>query len=160
MTMVPHEYLAHTHAQKETWRKRAQALAGKLEGATEKLLRTGGVAVGATLGGVIEGHAGPEGSHILGTVPTNLGVGLAMNTLALFDAAGKHSEHIQNVGDGFLAAYFSSKGFAVGANWKATGKFSLLSHGAGALGAGETKTAGSISPQRMAQIMENARQAG
>ena len=66
----------------------------------------------------------PNGAHIM-HVPVDLGAGLILNLLGYFDAAGSYSEHLNNFGDGFLAAYVSNLGFHIGDNWKKNGAFSF-----------------------------------
>jgi hypothetical protein len=83
---------------------------------TEKVVRT--VEVGAmALGmGIVQGRSGSI--EIMG-VPAELGAGVALNLLGYFGVAGKHSDHLNNFGDGALAAYLTTVGKGVGAAMKA-----------------------------------------
>lgn len=115
----------------------------KMEKTTEKVVRTLELGVAAAAGGIIQGKAGPDGAHVMG-VPVDLGIGLGLNLLGLFDVAGKHSDHLNNLGDGFLAAYLSQAGFGIGSKWRTTGK--LLG------GTASTTTSGALGRDDMAQI--------
>ena len=121
-------------------------------------MRTAEVAVGALAGGVIQGHAGEEGSHIF-HVPTDLAIGLGLNIAGFFNAAGSQSSHLHGFGDGFIASFTSSLGFGWGNTWRTTGKFAFGGGGTKGLPAGATKTAGEISPAEMANIVSRVRAA-
>ncbi len=87
----------------------------KAEKTTEKLLRTAETGGAAFAAGVIQGRTG--GIEVVG-VPLELGLGVALNVVGWFNGAGKHSEHLNNVGDGFLSAYLTTLGRAVGVSLK------------------------------------------
>ncbi len=85
------------------------------EKTVEKVIRTGEVTAGAFGVGVMNGKTG--GVELMG-VPVELGAGLALNVLSYMGAAGKASDHLGNVGDGFLAGYAALEGFNIGNEWK------------------------------------------
>lgn len=84
----------------------------RAEKTTEKLLRTAETGGAAFAAGVIQGRTG--GVEIVG-VPLELGLGAALNVFGYFGGAGKYSDHLNNLGDGFLAAYLTTLGRGVGA---------------------------------------------
>jgi len=139
--------------------RRLEALRAKLSGTTARAVRTLEVSAGALVGGVIQGKAGPEGAHVL-HVPVDLGLGLALNVLGYFDAAGDYSEHLNNLGDGFIASYLSNVGFGWGNSWRTTGKlFGPKAAPAALPGAPAPVVQGDISPQKMAEIIARTRDA-
>ena len=160
-TNITHEYVAHLHKRGQSLYKRLEALKEKLSGTTAKAVRTLEVSTAAVVGGVIQGKGGPDGAKFM-HVPIDLGAGLLLNLLGYFDAAGdEYSDHLNNFGDGFLAAYMSGLGFSVGQNWRATGKFSLgLQKQVQQLAAPTAASGPMISPEQMAEIVARARAAG
>jgi hypothetical protein len=137
-------------------RDRAERIAGhisnRFEGVTKKMVRTGAVLAGAGAGGIIQGHAGPKGSHIAG-LPTDLVLGLGFMVGGYANAAGKrYSEHLSDVGDGLLASFVSSVGFGWGNTWRETGKFQFGASKTAELPAGAA-VKGEIHPQQMADIV-------
>ncbi len=152
MANLTKAHLQHLHGRVQHLHKRAGALKEKAEKMTEKFVRTLEVGAAAALGGVVQGKAGPAGAHIMG-VPVDLGAGLALNLLGYFGVAGKHSDHLNNFGDGMLAAYLSQVGFGVGQQWLKTGKLGLPT---GQTAVSGTLSAG-LSPGQMAEIVENVR---
>lgn len=90
----------------------------KAEHVTEKAVRTVEVSAAAFTMGVANGRStDPEGLNV-GGVPVDLGAGLALQILGYVGAAGKHSDHLNNLGDGCLAHYAAVMGRGVGATWK------------------------------------------
>lgn len=131
----------------------------------ERIKRTVGTAVrtlevsaAGMAGGMVQGHAGEEGSSVMG-IPTDLLAGLVLNGLGFAGVAGDHSDHLHNFGDGFLAAFTSSLGYGWGANWKKTGKFSFHKDGGGLGLPPGTTTKGEISPHQMADIVARVKAA-
>lgn len=113
--------MAHHHAQRaERAEKRESRLRERGARVIEKIVRTGEVALGATIGGLIQGKAQ---TGMIGPVPIDLGLGVIANGLAAADVFGdRASEHLGNVGDGLIAAWGADLGHAVGARWKNTGR--------------------------------------
>ena len=67
-----------------------------------------------------EGRTG--GGTVL-KVPINLGVGALLLAAGHLDLAGdKYSEHLNNLGNGFIGSYVAATGFAFGKRWRETGK--------------------------------------
>lgn len=85
------------------------------EHTVEKVLRTaetGGMAFGL---GVLNGKHGS--TEVMG-MPIELLLGAGLNIAGYLGAAGKHSDHLNNLGDGALAAYLTVLGVQVGTQWK------------------------------------------
>ncbi len=164
MSNITHEHVQHLHRRGQQLHQRLTALKEKLSGTTARAVRTLEVATAATLAGVIQGKAGPSGATlpVIG-VPVDLGAGLLLNLLGYFDAAGdEYSEHLNNFGDGFLAAYLSNLGFSMGNNWRTTGKL-LPAKATPALAdaaAAPAVSQGDVSPEQMADIIRRVRAAG
>lgn len=90
----------------------------KAEHVTEKFVRTVEVSGASFAMGVANGRTtDPEGVNIAG-VPVDLGAGVALQVLGYLGAAGKHSDHLNNLGDGCLAHYAAVMGRGVGVAWK------------------------------------------
>lgn len=156
MANIGPEHISYMAKRINSAEGRLAQLRHRFEKGLQKGVRTAEVAVAGMVGGVIQGHAGEEGSHIF-HVPTDLGLGLALNVLGFFRAAGDYSDHLHNLGDGFLASFTSSVGFGWGNTWRATGKFSFSGGPKGLPAA--TKAAGEISPAEMANIVSRVRAA-
>lgn len=151
------EHVSYLARQLQAMRNRVTRKQEHYESMLTKGMRTMEVAVGALAGGVIQGHAGEEGSHVF-HIPTDLGLGVALNIAGFFNAAGSQSSHLHGFGDGLIASFTSSLGFGWGNTWRTTGKFAFTS-GPKGLPAGATKTAGEISPAEMANIVSRVRAA-
>lgn len=102
--------LNRAHDRLMSLKNRVAGLRKTAEATTEKIVRTAEVGGTAFLAGVLQGRGGVE---VLG-VPLELGAGVGLNLLGYFNAAGKMSDHLNNVGDGALAAYFVTLGRGVG----------------------------------------------
>ncbi len=142
-TAMTHEHVRHLHAEKEKFKGRVAHYKAKTAKAVQKVVRTLEVTAGATIGGVIQGGytktdpvtgkaVGPHFMH----VPVDLGLGLIFVVAGAFDAAGDHSDHLVNFGDGLIGAYASNLGFTLGQGWRASGKMPFSGQqAAAALGA-------------------------
>lgn len=123
---------AHAMQRLEGIKRRIAGIREKAEQTTERLIGTAETAGAAFAAGVIQGKTG--GVELFG-VPLELGLGLGLNAFAFLGGAGRHSDHLHNVGNGFLAAYACTMGRGVGATW---GKGKSLGAGStGSLGAGK-----------------------
>jgi hypothetical protein len=74
-----------------------------------------------------------SGELKLGPLPVDLGVGIGLAVLSLFDVAGDWSEDLLNVGIGALCSYGARTGAAFGAAAQ-LGQSAPLTHGAGQFG--------------------------
>lgn len=95
----------------ETLKKRLHGLQAKAEETTRKVVRTTEVGGAAFAMGLIQGRTG--GVEFLG-VPLELGAGVGLNIFGMMGIAGEYSEHVQNLGDGCIAAYACTLGKGVG----------------------------------------------
>lgn len=96
--------------------KRFTNVKKQAEHTVEKVLRTaetGGMAFGL---GVANGRYGS--TEVMG-MPVELLLGAGLNVAGYLGLAGKHSDHLNNLGDGALAAYLTVLGVQVGAQLKA-----------------------------------------
>jgi hypothetical protein len=146
MTALAHHHRPLTLAEKAAkLKKRAGSIAGRG-------VRTLEVGAGAALGGLVQGMSkSPNGAHIV-KVPADLAIGLGLHLAGFLDLAGDEwSSHLNNFGDGFIGAYFSDLGFAVGKKKKETGSFFTK----GASGSLSTPAAvhGEVTPQQMAEAL-------
>lgn len=90
----------------------------KTEHVVEKFVRTTEVSGAAFAMGIANGRSNdPDGVNI-GGVPIDLGAGISLQVLGYLGAAGKHSDHLNNLGDGCLAHYAAIMGRGVGTTWK------------------------------------------
>jgi hypothetical protein len=131
-----------------TLRQKVHALKARGASIAHRGVRTLEVGAGAALGGLVQGMSkDPKGAHIL-HVPADLGIGLGLHLAGFLDLAGdEYSSHLNNIGDGFIGAYFSDLGFSIGKRKRETGKFLASKGAAPALAQGE------LSPQQMADAM-------
>ena len=156
---TPH--LIHQTKKVKTLTERLSAFRAHLSSPFQKALKTGGVATGALIGGVIQGKAGPQGATIA-HLPIDLLAGAALNVAAVCNVAGKeHSQHLGNVGDGLIAAYVTDVGFKIGKKWHEEGH--LFGHGSppslpGAPTPG--KVSGPLSGEQLTEIINRVHAAG
>ena len=134
-------------------------LTGKWSERLSGVVSTVEVGTGAFLGGLLEGKT--NGAALFDRVPYNLlaaGALLAGGHLAKGSkVAGDYSDDIINVGNGFLAGYIASKGFAVGQDWQARGK--LFGGGGGSLPPGPV-VQGELTPAQMQAMVDRMGVAG
>lgn len=105
----------HAVARLDAIKKRIATIRDQAEATTERLVATAETAGAAFAMGVLQGKTG--GVEVFG-VPLELGLGLGLNAFALLGGAGKHSSHLNHVGNGCLAAYATTLGRGVGDTWK------------------------------------------
>ncbi len=153
------EHIRHVVRGRNALQRRLDSIQERLAGTTEKVIRTATVGGAAAIGGVIQGKAGPAGAHIF-HIPVDLGLGVGLNLLGYFKAAGKQSHHLNNAGDGFLASFLSSLGFGWGNTWRERGTF-FGAKGMSALPAPGAPVAskGEVSAAQMADIVARVRAA-
>lgn len=123
----------------------------KAEHVTEKFVRTVEVSGAAFAMGVANGRSNdPEGVNVAG-VPVDLGAGISLQVLGYLGAAGKHSDHLNNLGDGCLAHYAAVLGRGVGVTWK---EKALTGGAPKTLG---TKASGAmLTPEELMQVQQMA----
>ena len=74
------------------------------------------------------------GELAIGKVPVDLGVGLGLALLSLFDVAGDWDEDLLNIGSGALASYAARTGAAFGAAAGPWGQTATAAQGVGQMG--------------------------
>jgi len=121
---VTEAHLHHIAKRHDSLSRRYENLKQKGAKLTSRLVRSGEVVLGAAAAGVIQGMSkNPQGPRIA-HVPADLAIGLGLEAVAAFDLFGEEwSHHAGNLGTGFLAAYFTEAGFAIGNRKKLTGTF-------------------------------------
>jgi hypothetical protein len=152
-----HEHAAHLIKKTKSLSQRLENMKEKFSGVTAKVIQTAEIGLGALAGGVIQGKAGPEGATFV-HVPIDLGAGLVLNALSVFEVAGAHSAHLGNVGDGLIASYVTTMGFNFGKSWHDTGK--LFGHKDQGSLPPATKASGTLDPSQMADILARVQRAG
>ena len=147
---MDHQHVKHLVKRNDTLAQKVEKLKGRAAAVTKHGVHLMEVTTGAVLGGVIQGMSkDPAGAHIL-KVPADLGIGIGLNLAAFLDLAGEeYSPHLASLGAGFIAAYASDWGHAVGNNKRTTGSFFKKS--AAALPAAGVH--GEVSPQAMAEAL-------
>ncbi len=139
---VSKKEVGQMHDRVQSLQKRIGKFKDKAEETMEKFVRTLEVGSAALGVGVLQGRGGVE---VMG-VPLELGAALGLNMLGYFGAAGKHSGHLNNLGDGALAGYLAQVGRGIGVAWK-----NKQLHG------GTTTTKGDrLTPQEVREIVAEA----
>ena len=120
MANITEEHLHHMARRHHATMKKLDGIREKFGGITQRAVSTIEMGAGAWLGGTIEGRTGGAS---LGPLPINLGVGVLLLAAGHLDLAGdKYSEHLNNIGNGFIGSYLAATGYAFGKRWKETGK--------------------------------------
>ncbi len=121
MANITEEHLHHMARRHHSTMKKLDGLRDRLSGMAGRFVGTVEVGVASWLGGAIEGRT--AGGDFL-KVPINLGVGVLL--LAASHLGGekleKWSDHLGNLGNGFLGSYVAATGYSFGKRWKETGK--------------------------------------
>lgn len=126
-SISPHS-IRHAYAQVSSFRAKHKGSAEKLTGQAIRAAEVGGAAFGV---GLLNGRFGAV--DIMG-IPLDLAAGVALHGAAALGLAGKYDEHIENVGNGVLAAYATKLGAGMGAQMR-------TSAGKPALNAGTSRSA-------------------
>jgi len=120
MTHITADHLHHMARRHHATMKELDGLRAKFSGFTKGFISTLETGAGAWIGGAIEGRTG--GGTVM-QVPLNLGAGLFLLTLGHLNLAGEqNSEHLNNLGNGFVGSYVAATGYAFGKRWRETGK--------------------------------------
>lgn len=125
--MNPFASIKHLADQVAHHKRKHQDLLGKVEGATATAVRTLELGAGAFLGGALEGKT-QQGKFL--HVPINLLGGVAAIGAGMLDLAGDWSPHLATLGEGMVASYASSVGYAFGQRWQAGGLRAAFGGGA------------------------------
>jgi hypothetical protein len=120
MANITEEHLHHMARRHHATMKKLDGLREKFGGITQRFVSTIEAGAGAWAGGMIEGRTG---GAAIGPLPINLAVGTLLLAGGHLDLAGSQwSEHLNNLGNGFLGSYFAASGYAFGKRWKDSGK--------------------------------------
>jgi len=121
---VTEQHLHHIARRHDSLSKRYESLKAKGAKLTSRIVRSGEVLLGAGVAGVLQGMSKSPNGPRIAHVPADLAIGLGLEAVAAFDLFGEEwSHHAGNFGTGFLAAYFTEAGFAVGKRKRDTGRF-------------------------------------
>lgn len=154
----PHvTYLAR---QREALRERMSRIAANRHKHKKQAIAIGEIVASAAVAGVIQGRAGEGGAHIL-RMPASLVIGGVLIAGGVFQA-GELSDHLINVGTGFLAEFGGNFGYGVGQRWHQTGHLGLFGSGGGGGGAlpPGAHTGADLTPQQMANLVRQVQATG
>lgn len=148
------QHIGHMHDRLQSLQRRVERFKDRAQETTKKFVRTVEVGVGAFGVGVMQGRTG--GIELVG-VPAELLGGLGLNLAGYFDVAGNYSEHLNNLGDGMLAAYLATVGRGLGAEWQAKAAGSDAAAAAAKQVAAATASKGAqLSPAEVQAIVSEA----
>ena len=123
MANITEEHLHHMARRHHATMKKLDTIQEKFAAHAGWLIGTVEVGAGAWIGGVVEGKT--AGGTFL-NVPWNLGAGAALLAVAHLGghlpAVAKFSDHLNNLGNGFLSSFTAAQGYAFGKRWKESGK--------------------------------------
>jgi hypothetical protein len=120
MANITEEHLHHMARRHHATMKKLDGLREKFGGITHRFVSTLEAGAGAWAGGMIEGRTG---GATIGPLPINLAVGTLLLVGGHLDLAGNQwSDHLNNLGNGFLGSYFAASGYAFGKRWRDSGK--------------------------------------
>lgn len=116
------------------------------EHVVEKVLRTAETSGTAFALGMVNGYHGPV---TIAKMPLELLLAGGFELAGYFGLAGKHSDHLNNIGDGALSAYAVVKGVQIGAELKAK-------HSGGAAAQLTASKGASMSAEDVRQLIREA----
>jgi hypothetical protein len=119
MANITEEHLHHMARRHHATMKKLDGIRERFSGITGRFVSTLEVAAGSWIGGTFEGRTG---GMALGPLPINLGVGALLLVGSHIKAAGRWSEDLNNLGNGFIGSWAAATGYAFGKRWKETGK--------------------------------------
>jgi hypothetical protein len=113
------EHLHHMARRHHATMKKLDGIQERYSGVTKRLIGTAETGAGAWIGGAIEGRT--AGGTVL-KFPINLGVGALLLGAGFLKLAGPWSDHLNNIGNGFIGSYVAATGYSFGKRWRETGK--------------------------------------
>ena len=150
--------------QRQAMRDRLNRIAANKAKHKRQAVTIAEVVAGSAIAGVVQGRAGEGGAHIL-KMPASLVVGGLLAGAGVF-MANDWSDHLINVGTGFIAEFGANFGYGVGQRWHQTGKLGLFdgglfghAGGGGALGPG-AHTGADLTPHQMANLVRQVQASG
>lgn len=158
MADIGHEHLHHMAKKLHHLNEKHDGLMQKISGYAGRAIETLETGAGAWAGGVVEGRF--DGASLMG-VPYNLLAGVAMLAASHVKQFDKVSEHLNNLGNGFVGSYAAAVGYKFGKNWKDHGLKLWGGHSFHPyeLPTGDAKTSGELSQDQMASIVQRMQQA-
>jgi hypothetical protein len=148
MATVTEAHVHHLARRNDSLSQKIAKLQGKAARVVGHSIGTLEVAAGAGLAGLLQGMSKSKDGPRVFHVPADLAIGLGLQVACHLDLAGKeYSQHLGNVGNGFIAAYFTEAGYAIGKRKRETGTFFTKRLGAPATSSGD------VSPQAMADAL-------
>ena len=118
MANITEEHLHHMARRHHSTMQKLDGIRSKIAGISGHAFGTLETGAGAWFGGMLEGRTG---GLSVGPLPVNLLAGAAMLIVSYTNLAGpKYSEHLGNLGNGFIGSYLAATGYAFGKRWKET----------------------------------------
>lgn len=148
MATATEAHVHHLARRNDSLQTKIAKLQGKAAKVVSHSVGTLEVAAGAALGGLLQGMSKNKDGARIFHVPADLAIGLGLNIAGHLDFAGKEwSSHLGNLGNGFVAAYFTEAGYAIGKRKRDSGHFFAKKSAPAPLAA----AAGEVTPQEMAE---------
>ncbi|HSX22256.1 MAG TPA: hypothetical protein VLE97_05725 [Gaiellaceae bacterium] len=124
MAHITEEHLHHMARRHHATMQKLDGLRDRFSGIAGRFIGTVEVGAASWLGGALEGRT--SGAS-LGPVPWNLGIGALFLVGAHLNLANRpggadYTEHLNNLGNGFVGSYLAATGYAWGRKWKESGK--------------------------------------
>jgi hypothetical protein len=119
MAHITEEHLHHMARRHHATMQKLDGLRERFAGITSRFVGTIEVGAASWLGGALEGRT--QGAA-LGPVPYNLGIGALLLVGGHLNLAEGYSDHLNNLGNGFIGSYLAATGYAWGKRWKESGK--------------------------------------
>jgi hypothetical protein len=117
-----------------------------------KTVRSAEISLSAFTFGVLQGRFNSKGGLTALGMPVDLLAGGVFHILGLFQFAKPYAHHLHAVGDGALAAFFSTTGYKVGTRWESGG--SLIKGMSGMFGDSKPVAGGSsIADKELASLV-------
>lgn len=103
------------------WKRKADEFRAQGEEIAGEVISTLGVGIGSAAGGFLDELKGESighgiRQHKIGSLPTSLAAGVALEAAAAFGVAGKYARIMYAVGQGSVGNYCSTMGRLAGAN--------------------------------------------
>jgi len=117
---ITEAHLHHMAKRHHATMKQLDGLREKFTGFTKGFVSTLETGAAAWAGGAIEGRTG---GAALGPLPVNLGLGALLLAAGHMNLAGEqYSDHLNNIGNGFVGSYVAATGYSFGKQWRESGK--------------------------------------
>jgi hypothetical protein len=162
MANITEEHLHHMARRHHATMKQLDGIKERIGGILGRSIGTIEYGLASWVGGALEGKS-DGGTIPIIKLPWNLGIGLAFLTVGHLELAGKHSDHLNNFGNGLVGSFVAAEGYAFGKRWRDTGKLFGGGKGSPFLHPYEEVPAGPVSgdlsQEQMAAIVSRMQQA-